>query len=264
MMKRVLVFQHIAVEHPGILRDFMREDGIRWDAVELDEGEAIPALDPYDALIVMGGPMDVFEEDKYPWLGVEKRAIRAWVEAGRPYLGLCLGHQLLADALGGTVERMASPEVGMLTVETTEAARTDALFRGLGPSIGYLQWHGCEVTRLPEDAVVLARSPACAVQAFRVGARAYGLQYHVELTERTVGEWGDVPIYADSLEQACGRGALARLGAEALARMPALAADARRLYDNFKALAAAPAEGDRRAGPSHWRRRVGQEPEPLP
>ena len=78
-MKRVLVFQHIAIEHPGIFRDFMAEDGVRWDAVELDAGEAIPALDPYDALIVMGGPMDVFEEDKHPWLVAEKRAIRDWV-----------------------------------------------------------------------------------------------------------------------------------------------------------------------------------------
>lgn len=255
-MKRVLVFQHIAIEHPGIFRDFMKEDGIAWDAVELDAGEPIPSLEPYDALIVMGGPMDVFEEDKYPWLVAEKRAIREWViEKRLPYLGLCLGHQLLADALGGKVERMATPEVGMLTVETTAEAKNDSLFKGLGPTIDCLQWHGCEVTRLPTAATVLAQSTACPIQAFRVGDRAYGLQYHVELTERTVGEWGALPIYAEALEQTCGRGALGRLDADAKTRLPALAANARRLYDNFKALAAAPAK------PSRWRMRVGPEPD---
>lgn len=256
-MKRVLVFQHIPVEHPGIFRDFMTADGIVWDAIELDDGARIPSLDSYDALIVMGGPMDVFEEDQYPWLIDEKRAIRTWVsELKRPYLGLCLGHQLLADALGGKVERMATPEVGMLRVETTAAAKADALFNGLGPTLDCLQWHGCEVTRLPRDAVVLAESPGCAIQAFRVGTNAYGLQYHVELTPSTVADWGAVPAYTESLEKSCGRGALKKLDSDARALMPALAANARRLYDNFKALASSPATGR----PPH-RRRVGSEPD---
>ena len=259
-MKRVLVFQHISIEHPGIFREFMKADGVTWDAIELDEGEKIPSLDPYDALIVMGGPMDVFEEDKYPWLIDEKRAIRQWVlERRKPYLGLCLGHQLLADALGGKVGRMSTPEVGMLTVETTPEAKADVLLKGLGPTIDCLQWHGCEVTALPPDSTVLARSPACAVQAFRVGERAYGLQYHIELTDRTVAEWGAVPIYAESLEQSCGRGALGRLDADAKSRLPALASNARRLYDNFKALVAASAKSPK---PSRWRTRVGPEPDP--
>jgi GMP synthase-like glutamine amidotransferase len=237
-MKRVLVFQHIPVEHPGIFRDFMRADGVRWDTVELDAGEQIPTLDPYEALVVMGGPMDVFEEDQHPWLIAEKRAIREWVAGrGRPYLGLCLGHQLLADALGGRVERMATPEVGMMRVETTEAARGDALYGGLDRAMDCLQWHGCEVTALPKGGVVLASSPACAVQAFRLGACAYGLQYHVELTAQTVAEWAAVPAYAESLEKSCGRGALKKLDADAKALMPSLASNARKLYDNFKALA---------------------------
>ncbi len=96
---RVLVFQHIAVEHPGVFRDFFAQDGIDWDAIELDEGETIPDLQGYDILMVMGGPMDVWEETAYPWLVEEKQAIRAWIEAGRPFLGFCLGHQLLAAAL---------------------------------------------------------------------------------------------------------------------------------------------------------------------
>ena len=98
---KLLVFQHIACEHPGVLRTFLAEDGVDWDAVELDEGAPIPDLHDYDALWVMGGPMDVWDTEEYPWLVEEKAAIRYWVnELKRPYLGLCLGHQLLAESLG--------------------------------------------------------------------------------------------------------------------------------------------------------------------
>ena len=133
---KFLVLQHIDIEHPGIFREFMREDGVAWDAVELDEGEAIPPLDGYDALISMGGPMDVFEEQEHPWLADEKVTIReAVAERDMPFLGVCLGHQLLADALGGRVETMAEPEVGIMTVDLTEAGRADPLLAGLDPTV---------------------------------------------------------------------------------------------------------------------------------
>ena len=105
---RFLVFQHAAVEHPGVLRDFLRADCIPWDAIELDQGAAIPPFEGYDALMVLGGPMDVWQEDRHPWLALEKVAIRQWVNERRaPFLGVCLGHQLLADALGGKVGLMS-------------------------------------------------------------------------------------------------------------------------------------------------------------
>ena len=235
---KFLVLQHIEIEHPGIFRDFMRADGISWDAVELDEGEGIPPLEGYDALISMGGPMDVFEEDAHPWLADEKAAIReAVAERGMPFLGVCLGHQLLADALGGRVETMAEPEVGVLTVDLTAAGRADPLLAGLDASVTCLQWHGCAVTAPPSGAVVLASSERCAVQAFRVGHSAYGLQYHVELTPATVAEWSAVPAYRASLERTLGAGGLAPFDAEAQRRMPGFNRDARILYDNFVALA---------------------------
>lgn len=237
---RILVFQHIAVEHPGILRDFLAADGIAWDAVELDAGEAIPPLERYDALWVMGGPMDVWEEAGHPWLAAEKRAIReAVLDRQMPYLGLCLGHQLLGAALGGKVGKMQAPEVGILGVELTAEGRADPLFAGIAPRHDALQWHGAEVAELPRGAVVLASSPLCPVQAMRVGPRTYGIQYHVELTATTVGEWGEIPAYACSLDAVLGSGALTGLDTEAARHMPAFNANARRLYDNWMRIARA-------------------------
>jgi GMP synthase-like glutamine amidotransferase len=230
---RVLVFQHIPVEHPGIFRDFMKADGGSWDAVELDAGETIPSFDGYNALWVMGGPMDVWEEDAHPWLVEEKRAIRAWVEAGRPFLGVCLGHQLLADAMGGTVGPGATPEVGIMQVELTAAGRDDPLFAGLPSPKPCLQWHGAAVLDAPAGSVVLARSEVCPIQAIRVGDCAYGLQYHVEATAATVPEWGCVPAYEASLEETMGAGALSRFEGATAQALPALNAAARTLYDNF-------------------------------
>ncbi|MDE1906419.1 MAG: type 1 glutamine amidotransferase, partial [Rhodospirillales bacterium] len=124
---KILVFQHAVSEHPGSFRDVMKARGCTMHAVELDEGEAIPPLDDFDALLVMGGPMDVWQTAKHPWLLDEMAVIAQWVKAGRPYLGMCLGHQLLAQALGGEVGLMNAPEVGMSRVEIAP----DPIFTGL-------------------------------------------------------------------------------------------------------------------------------------
>jgi GMP synthase-like glutamine amidotransferase len=230
---RFLVFQHIAIEHPGIFREFFAADHIAWDAVELDAGETIPPFDGYDALWVMGGPMDVWEEDQHPWLVTEQQAIRDAVGRGLPYMGVCLGHQLLGAALGGKVGKAARAEVGILNVELTEAGRRDPLFDGIEPRFKALQWHGAEVASAPPGAVVLASSPLCAVQAMRIGRHAYGMQYHTELTPATVGEWSRVPAYACALDQTLGPGALPRFDAEAQRHMADFNRDSRRVYDNF-------------------------------
>ncbi len=235
---RILVFQHLRIETPGVFRDYFVADGHRVDVVELDEGEAIPELADYDILWVMGGPMDTFEEAAYPWLVAEKAAVREWVaKRGRPFIGFCLGHQLLADALGGKVGRMARPEVGILEVDLTPEGLGDPLFAGARPRADYFQWHSCAVLELPKGGASLARSPACAVQALKVGDCAYGVQFHMELTQSTVRDWGGVPAYAEALEKALGKGALARLEEDVAARLPAFNREARRVYDNFMALA---------------------------
>lgn len=236
----ILVFQHLSVEHSGIFGQFWREAGHSEHVVELDEGAAIPPLERFDLLAVMGGPMDVWQEDRHPWLVAEKAAIRRWVrDLQRPYLGVCLGHQLLAAALGGTVGLMKAPEVGLCDVSLTAAGRSDPLFAGIGPEMTTLQWHGAEVSGLPEGAVVLAGNAACPIQAMRWGPVAYGFQYHLEVTPRTVGDWAAIPEYKDSLERTLGQDAASRLDADLAPRLPAFGAIARTVNDNFMALAAA-------------------------
>jgi len=234
----ILVFQHLAVEHPGIFRDFWREAGHRVHVVALDEGAAIPDLAGFDLLAVMGGPMDVWEGEKHPWLRAEMAAIRAWVsEMGRPYFGICLGHQLLAEALGGKVGKMAVPEVGVTATRLTAEGRADPVLAGLGREVQAFQWHGAEVQRLPERGVVLAGNAACPVQALRVGQRAWGIQFHIEMTATTVREWSAVPEYAASMAAALGPVRARGLEGELAGQLPAFNAMARRVNDNlFRAI----------------------------
>ncbi len=231
---RILVFQHIPVEHPGVFRDFFAADGHSWQAVELDAFEEIPDLGQFDVLWVMGGPMDTWQEEEYPWLVKEKQAIReAVLERGMPFLGFCLGAQLLADALGGEVGVMPTPEVGVMSVSLTGDGRNDPLFQGFDQKIQCLQWHCYEVHRMPVGGRALCESDLCSVQAFAVGDTAYGIQYHVEQTPQTVPEWGDVPAYREALEQTLGPGALEALEREVAKHLPQFNTDAERLYRNF-------------------------------
>ena len=234
---RILVFQHVPVEHPGALCQFWRENGDEWSTVEFDAGQPIPDLNDFDLLVAMGGPMDVWQEDRYPWLGPEKAAIRHWVkDIGRPFLGICLGHQLLAAALGGVVRLMDQQEIGPGEVSLTEAGRRDPLFAGFAAPVETFQWHGAEISQLPDGAEVLAMNSSCPVQAFRYGRHAYGLQYHVEMTASTVAEWSNIPEYRAGLERILGPGAAARLSELVARRLPSFATSARRLNDNISAI----------------------------
>lgn len=230
----ILVFQHIDCEHPGIFRNFLREDGIEWTAVHLDHGDAIPKLEDFHALWVMGGPMDVWDVQEFPWLIKEKAAIQKWVrEMQRPFLGLCLGHQLLADALGGTCGPQRPPEIGVLEIELTQAGFEDALFKSMPTQQKCLQWHSVCVAQPPEDAKVLAVSDICGNQAMRVGNLAWSMQYHVEIEPDTVDNWGSVPAYKNALMQTLGPDALTEMRETVNGNLHDFMANAKQLYRNF-------------------------------
>lgn len=202
---KFLVLQHAKIEHPGIFRRFLEEDGHRYDTVELDAGQPLPALDDYDALWVMGGPMDVWQEDIHPWLRAEKDYIREAVKnRGLPYFGLCLGHQLLAEALGGKVGPSERPEIGVMNVQLTEDGATGVLMDGLPEHFPCLQWHSAEVKVMPQGASCLATSPDCAVQAMKWGPRAYSLQFHLEVEANTVLNWCSIDDYMAALKKSLG------------------------------------------------------------
>ena len=202
----VLVLQHIACEPPGVFEDVLIERGVTIHRVELDEGEPLPERRDFDAVIAMGGPMSVNDEDAFPWLGDEKRLIAESVRAGTPFWGVCLGVQLLAASLGARVYRGLEPEVGLLPVELTTEARRDSVFAELPDGLVTLQWHG-DTFDLPDGAIRLAGSPAYPNQAFRV-AGAYGVQFHLEVTPEMAREWAAVPAYAAALEETLGPGSV--------------------------------------------------------
>lgn len=234
---KFLIFQHYKLEHPGVFRKFMDADGIERHTVDFDRGDSIPPLDGFDALWIMGGAPNVWEEGKYPYLTEEKLAIQeAVADRNLPTFGICLGHQLLAEALGGHVGRMDQPEVGVLDVSLTDDGTTDPLMAGVDPVSTWLQWHEAEIKIPPPGARILATSPASKIQAMRVDNRAFGVQFHPEPTHATVPGWAAEPSYLRALEEALGPGAHPEMEQRMADNLDHAHANARHLYDNFKTL----------------------------
>ncbi len=228
----ILVLQHIACEPPGAYADAMLERDAELHVVELDEGEPLPDWRDFDAMVVMGGPMGACDDADHPWLAAERECIAAAVGAGKPFFGACLGSQLLAASLGARVYTGATPEVGVLDVELTEAGRADPVLGDLPTSFPTLQWHS-DSFELPAGAVGLASSPAYANQAFRVGSWAYAVQFHLEVTSVMAAEWATVPAYALALEKVRGPGALDELLEAFEGRREEMIAHARTLFSRW-------------------------------
>ena len=209
---RLLVLQHAGCEPPGVYEDVMREQGIGFERVVLDEAPSLPEANGWAGIVAMGGAMGAYEEDAHPWLAAEKRLIGEAVAAGTPYWGVCLGAQLLASALGAEVRPGPAAELGVMDVELTPAAAGDPVFAGAPSRFRTLQWHG-DTYELPAGAVGLARSERYEQQAFALGA-AYGVQFHLEVDGALAAEWMQVPDYVAELEELDGPDAPARMLAE--------------------------------------------------
>ena len=237
---RILILQHIKIEDPGFIKDLMIKDGVELTTIELDEGEKIPAnLSKFDAMFCMGGPMDTWMEKEHPWLVDEKKAIKEFVvDLKKPYLGFCLGCQLLGEVVGGKVVKSNIPEIGMLNISFSNNKNNDALFSKFPEEITSLQWHSYEVQGLENNKNVthLASSPETKYQIFKYQNHAYGIQFHIEVKDTTVGEWGCVPEYKSALEKQLGEGALIKFDKESQKYMPSMNEYSKILYENFKKL----------------------------
>ena len=237
---KVIVLQHIKIEDPGYIKDLMIKDGAELTTIELDEGEKIPQdLSTYDAMFCMGGPMDTWMEKNYPWLIEEKKRIKEFVvELKKPYLGFCLGCQLLGEIIGGKVVKSKNPEIGMLNINFSENKNDDLLFSEFSEKITSLQWHSYEVQDLDnnDDVTLIASSPETKYQIFKYKSHAYGIQFHIEVKKTTVGEWGCVPEYKSALEKELGEGALEKIDQEAKINMNFMNNYSEILYQNFKKL----------------------------
>lgn len=178
----ILVIKHVPQEGPGSLLEFFNDIKI----IELSKGDSLPTdLGDVEAVFFMGGPMNVYEEDKYPFLKDEDRFIKLLLEKEIPYFGVCLGAQLLAKVCGAKVYKGPVKEIGWYTVELV---RDDPLFNGLPKNIDVLQWHE-DTFDIPTDGVLLAIGKDVRNQAFRVGRCAYGLQFHIEVTPQMITDW---------------------------------------------------------------------------
>ncbi len=234
----ILVLQHINIEDPGFIKDLMIKDGVNITTIELDEGAKIPNnLNFFDGMLCMGGPMDTWMEKDYPWLIEEKKKIKEFVvDLNKPYLGFCLGCQLLGEVIGGKIVKTNNPEIGMLDVNFLDEKKKDILFADFPQKITSLQWHSYEVQELEKnkDVTLIASSKETKYQIFRYKNNAYGIQFHIEIRDTTVNDWGCVPEYKSALENQLGQGALKKFDKEARDNMNNMNNYSKILYTNFK------------------------------
>ena len=232
MAKRAVVFQHMSDDDLCKFSELLSGDGFAIETVHVYDGQAIPSLADYDLMFVLGGAMDVWQTDEYPWLIAEQEAVREWVaDRAKPYVGICLGHQVLASALGGRVTSAEQSEVGQHWI-STHADAEHPFFAGLNGRYPAMQWHYAEVVELPEAATPLASSEACEVQAFAIGEHALSLQFHVEWTLQRIRTWPEK--WLEALHKDKGEGAHDRIIGDAAQHMPAIDDLRQTLYDNFK------------------------------
>ena len=184
----VLIVKHVGVEGPGSIGTHLQQQGIPYRILNLEANGPFPKLDNLTHVILLGGPMNVYEEERYPFLVQEDLFIKEAIQRGKRILGICLGAQLIAKALAAKVRRAPVKEIGWYDLSLTEEGRKDPIFSRLPETFSAFQWHG-DTFDLPKAAKLIATSDPVSNQAFRYGENAYGLQFHLEVTEEMIEDW---------------------------------------------------------------------------
>ncbi len=182
---KIHYFQHVHFEGLGLIKDWADTRGHKLSATKFYEKHTIPNVDDYDALIIMGGSMSVHDEKIYQWLNDEKKHLKQAIKAGKPILGVCLGAQLIADVLGAKISPAPVKEIGWFPIAWSDVAMGNKIIAGLNPAMSVFHWHG-EQFAIPDGATHLASSKACTNQAFLFGDRILGLQFHLEMNEKSI------------------------------------------------------------------------------
>jgi len=193
----VLIIKHVDMEGPGLIEDYLKQEKIPYQILNLNTGVRFPKLDGFTHIVILGGPMNVYEEDRYPFLKNEDLFIKEAIQRGKSVLGICLGAQLIAKALGAKVFKAPLKEIGWYDVSLTEDGSKDSLFSHLPKTLSVFQWHE-DTFEIPNAGKLIATSSLVPHQAFRYGERVYGLQFHLEVTEEMIKEW--LKTYEEELQ----------------------------------------------------------------
>jgi len=194
----VLFIKHIDIEGPGTIADFLEDNKIAYTLVDLAHGDKLPETTKgFHAVVCLGGPMNVYEEEKSPFLRDENVFLKEIVRRDLPFLGICLGSQLIVKAIGGSVTKSPHKEIGFYKVSLDEEGLKDDLLRDFPEEINVFQWHG-DTFHIPEGGKRIATAELCENQALKYGRNIYGIQFHIEVTREMIAGWADA--YNDELE----------------------------------------------------------------
>jgi len=231
-VKRVLIIEHMRDDPMGYVGNLLEEHGIPYDCINVEK-EPVPDPADYAAVVALGGSQHVYNEDKHPYFTQEKAMLRRMIEREIPFLGICLGSQLLADVLGGQVRQHTMTEIGFFDVPLTEEGHKDPLYAGLPGYHKVFHWHE-DTFDLPAGAVLLETNENTENQAFRYGRHAYGLQYHIEITPEILDTWLCHPDNKpDAIEALGGMEAYTALERERVQLQPIYYEHTRVLFENF-------------------------------
>lgn len=185
----VLFLQHVDIEGPGLIESFLVKKNLSSKIIKLWKSDPLPrSFSGIEAVICLGGPMNVYQEKEHPFLAEEDLFIKDVLRLEIPFLGICLGSQLLAKAAGAKVSRASKQEIGFYDVQITPQGRADPVFCGFDYELKVFQWHE-DTFDIPRDAYLLAQAKECPHQAFRIGSNAYGMQFHMEVDKIMIDAW---------------------------------------------------------------------------